>query len=262
MNSESSVNLGPLPEQEVGGLYPSIVKPAIDRLSGAIGLLLLSPVFLLIALAIRCEGRGGSFFRQERIGLLGRPFSIVKFRTMIPGAQELGTGLLVRENDSRITRIGRLLRATSLDELPQLWNVLCGEMSLVGPRPTLAQQVKRYDDFQRRRLRVRPGMTGLAQVRGRKSIPWDDRIRIDIEYLENLSFFTDLKIVVETVRVVLGADDPPAKADYWKEKEGGGPDERDGQIDGAGKVTVEPGALTGENDGSAAESGSVTKPRL
>jgi lipopolysaccharide/colanic/teichoic acid biosynthesis glycosyltransferase len=209
--------LGPLPDRPAGGFYVRAAKPAIDGACALAGLLVLSPLLLLIAVAVRIDSRGGIFFRQERIGLLGKPFQILKFRTMVPGAQRMGTGMLVQESDPRVTRVGALLRATSLDELPQLWNILRGEMSFVGPRPTLSYQVRQYDAGQRQRLRLRPGVTGLAQVRGRKSIPWDERIRIDLQYLERVSPWLDLSILVRTVGVVLGAKDPPARAEYWIE---------------------------------------------
>ncbi|MDM7916338.1 MAG: sugar transferase, partial [Candidatus Eisenbacteria bacterium] len=218
---ETALDLGPLPERPAEGFYARFAKPALDRSIATVAAIALAPLFLVIALAIRIDGPGGVLFRQQRIGLLGRAFTILKFRTMVPGAQRLGTGMLVTENDPRVTRVGRVLRALSLDELPQIWNIARGEMSFVGPRPTLAYQVKQYDSFQRQRLRLRPGLTGYAQVRGRKSLPWDERIRLDVLYLERISFWTDLSILFATVRVVLRAEDPPAPADYWKEKRSG-----------------------------------------
>ncbi|MBD3161426.1 MAG: sugar transferase [Candidatus Eisenbacteria bacterium] len=211
------LGLGPLPTEPATGFYARVGKPALDRVGATLGLLACVPLLLLCSVAIRLEGRGSVFFRQERIGLLGRPFRVWKLRTMVPNAERLGTGLLVQQDDPRVTRVGRILRATSLDELPQLLNVVRGEMSLVGPRPTVASQVRQYDAFQRQRLRLRPGMTGLAQIRGRKSLTWEERIRLDVAYLERLSLAADLRILAGTVRVVLGAKDPPAKADYWGE---------------------------------------------
>jgi lipopolysaccharide/colanic/teichoic acid biosynthesis glycosyltransferase len=208
-------DLGPLPDRPAEGFYVRVAKPIGDGCFALLALILVSPVLLMIGTAIAIGSRGGVFFRQERIGLLGRRFEILKFRTMVPGAEGMGTGMLVQEKDPRVTRIGALLRATSLDELPQLWNILRGDMSFVGPRPTLAYQVRQYDARQRQRLRLRPGVTGLAQVSGRKSIPWDERIRIDIEYLRHVSPALDLKILLRTIGVVLGAKDPPAQAEYW-----------------------------------------------
>lgn len=217
------MDLGPMPERPASGRYVEFVKPALDRLAAVALLLAALPILAAASVAVALESRGGVLFRQMRIGLMGRPFELLKFRTMVAGAAEMGTGVLVLKNDPRVTRVGKLLRATSLDELPQLWNVLRGEMSLVGPRPTLAYQVRQYDAFQRRRLRLRPGLTGLAQVRGRKSLSWEDRIRLDVEYLERVSFRLDLTILLATVKVVLGASDPPARSDYWGERGGEGP---------------------------------------
>ncbi len=229
MTGNAHVDLGPLPAEPAVGFYVRVAKPAVDGACAFLGLLVLLPLLLALSLAVAIDSRGGVFFRQERIGLLGRPFQILKFRTMVPGAQQMGTGMLVKENDPRITRVGAFLRATSLDELPQLWNVFRGEMSFVGPRPTLAYQVRQYDAGQRERLRLRPGVTGLAQVSGRKSIPWDERIRIDLRYLERVSPGLDLRILIWTAGVVLGAKDPPAQAEYWKEPadpKPEGPDDR------------------------------------
>lgn len=217
------MDLGPMPQRPASGRYVEFVKPALDRLAAVALLLAALPILAAASVAVALESRGGVLFRQMRIGLMGRPFELLKFRTMVAGAAEMGTGVLVLKNDPRVTRVGKLLRATSLDELPQLWNVLRGEMSLVGPRPTLAYQVRQYDAFQRRRLRLRPGLTGLAQVRGRKSLSWEDRIRLDVEYLERVSFRLDLTILLATVKVVLGASDPPARSDYWGERGGEGP---------------------------------------
>ncbi len=217
-DSGERLDLGVLPETPAEGLYARRVKPILDRVAAAIGLLALSPVLLVAGLAVIIESRGGAFFVQERIGLLGRPFRLLKFRTMVVGAAEMGTGVLVLEDDPRVTRVGKFLRGTSLDELPQLWNVLRGEMSLVGPRPTLAYQVRQYDAFQRQRLRLRPGLTGLAQVRGRKSLTWEERIRLDVEYLERISLRLDLAILCRTIGVVLRASDPPAVSDYWSDR--------------------------------------------
>lgn len=229
MTRTAVTDLGPLPDEPAEGAYVGFLKPACDRTFALLALLLLAPVLILLALAVALDSRGGVLFKQERIGLLGRRFLILKFRTMVVGAQTMGSGMLVEEGDPRVTRLGRILRATSLDELPQLWNILAGEMSFVGPRPTLAYQVRQYDALQRQRLRLRPGVTGLAQVSGRKAIPWDDRIRMDLDYLRTVSLGTDLRILVRTVGVVLGAKDPPAKADYWKETKIPGPDGTDGR---------------------------------
>jgi lipopolysaccharide/colanic/teichoic acid biosynthesis glycosyltransferase len=168
-----------------------------------LGIALLSVPFVLIALAIKLDSRGPVFFRQERVGKDGKRFRVWKFRTMIAGAVNRGLGLNVAHDDSRITRVGRVLRNLGLDELPQLLNVLASEMSLVGPRPTLAYQVERYDTFQRRRLEVRPGITSLAVVSGRNALSWEDRIELDVWYIDHWSLWLDLRILAKTLWVVL-----------------------------------------------------------
>lgn len=166
-----------------------------------------APFALAIAAWVRRDSPGSALFRQTRVGLAGRPFRLLKFRTMVVGAESMGSGLRVERDDERITRAGRFLRATSLDELPQLWNVLVGDMSLVGPRPTVPSQVEHYDARQRRRLLARPGVTGLAQVRGRNAIPWSQRIEMDLEYVDGWSLRSDLGILGRTVFVVLSGRD-------------------------------------------------------
>jgi lipopolysaccharide/colanic/teichoic acid biosynthesis glycosyltransferase len=150
------------------------------------------------AVAIKLDDRGPVFYRQRRVGLQGREFELLKLRTMEVGAEARGAGLAVNEGDPRITRVGRVLRRLSLDELPQLWNVVRGDMSLIGPRPTLAYQVERYTARQRRRLEVKPGITGWAQIHGRARLPWNDRIELDVWYVEHRSPFLDLKILART----------------------------------------------------------------
>ena len=157
-----------------------------------------APLLALAALAIRLESRGAVFYRQLRVGRDGRAFELWKLRTMVPGAESMGAGIYVLEGDPRITRTGRLLRRFSLDELPNLVIVLRGEMSIVGPRPTVQEQVDRYTDRQRRRLEVRPGITGWAQINGRASLPWPDRIELDVWYVEHRSPRVDLKILART----------------------------------------------------------------
>jgi len=163
----------------------------------------LAPVMAGIALWVRRDSDGPAIFRQERVGAFGKPFRVLKFRSMVMNAEHIGAGLAVTEDDDRITRAGRILRRLSLDELPQLINVVKGDMSLVGPRPTVPSQVERYDATQRRRLLARPGVTGLAQVRGRASIPWSARIALDVDYVDNWRMARDLRILLETVRVVV-----------------------------------------------------------
>ncbi len=180
-----------------------LMKRILDLLIATGGLLLLAVPFGVIAIAVRLEDHGHVFFRQERVGRDGRLFRVWKFRSMEEGARAKGLGVTLSEDDSRITKMGRRLRDWGLDELPQLMNVLLGQMSLVGPRPTLAYQVEQYDGFQRRRLEVRPGITSLAVVSGRNALPWRRRIELDVEYIDHWSLWLDVKILVRTLWVVL-----------------------------------------------------------
>jgi lipopolysaccharide/colanic/teichoic acid biosynthesis glycosyltransferase len=161
-------------------------------------LLVASPVLALAALAVKLEDGGPVLYRQTRVGRDGADFELLKLRTMVVGAETMGAGLSVNHGDPRITRTGRLLRKLSLDELPQLWNVVRGEMSVIGPRPTLRYQVEQYDERQRHRLDVKPGITGWAQVNGRASLPWADRIELDVWYVEHRSPLLDLRILART----------------------------------------------------------------
>jgi lipopolysaccharide/colanic/teichoic acid biosynthesis glycosyltransferase len=165
-----------------------------------------SPFLAVAALAIRLESAGSAVYRQRRVGKDGRPFDVLKLRTMVTGAEHMGAGLAVSEGDTRITRVGRLLRRTSLDEVPNLVNVLRGDMAIVGPRPTVPVQVDRYTARQRGRLAVKPGITGWAQVNGRTELPWDERIELDLWYIEHRSWRLDLRIVWRTIRMVFGGE--------------------------------------------------------
>jgi lipopolysaccharide/colanic/teichoic acid biosynthesis glycosyltransferase len=184
-----------------------VIRRAVDVVVSALALAASAPVIALAALAIRLESPGAVIYRQRRSGLHGREFDVLKLRTMVDGAEHLGAGLAVNENDSRITRVGAFLRRTSLDELPNLLNVLRGEMSLIGPRPTLPVQVAQYSERQRGRLAVRPGITGWAQVNGRAALPWSERIELDLYYIEHRSLALDLRILWRTVAMVLGGSD-------------------------------------------------------
>jgi lipopolysaccharide/colanic/teichoic acid biosynthesis glycosyltransferase len=175
---------------------------ALDVAVAGIGLALASPALAASAAAIKLDDGGPVFYRQRRVGLNGEEFELLKLRTMKVGAERSGAGSAVNEGDPRITRAGRALRRLSLDELPQLWNVLRGDMSLIGPRPTLAYQVERYTPRQRRRLEVKPGITGWAQIHGRARLPWDDRIELDVWYVEHRSPWVDLKILARTPRAL------------------------------------------------------------
>jgi lipopolysaccharide/colanic/teichoic acid biosynthesis glycosyltransferase len=157
-----------------------------------------SPLLGLAALAVKLEDGGPVLYRQNRVGKDGVDFELLKLRTMVVGAETLGAGFAVNEGDSRITRVGRILRKLSLDELPQLWNVVRGDMSVIGPRPTLRYQVERYDQRQRRRLEVKPGITGWAQIHGRAALPWQERIELDVWYVDHRGPLLDLKILART----------------------------------------------------------------
>ena len=165
-------------------------------------LLVASPLIALAALAVKLEDGGSVLYRQTRVGKDGSGFELLKLRTMVVGAETMGAGLAVNRGDPRITRTGKLLRKLSLDELPQLWNVVRGEMSVIGPRPTLRYQVEQYDERQRRRLDVKPGITGWAQINGRASLPWADRIELDVWYVEHRSPGLDLRILARTPRAL------------------------------------------------------------
>jgi len=179
------------------------LKRLLDIVASFLSLVLLSPFFLVIALAIRRDSLGPVFFLQERVSKDGKPFVCWKFRTMIVGATNQGLGLNVAKRDPRITRVGNILRNWGVDELPQLFNILKGEMSLVGPRPTFQYQVNQYEEYERKRLLVKPGLTGWALVNGRNSLSWTERIKLDVWYVEHWSLWLDLKILFKTVWVVL-----------------------------------------------------------
>ncbi|MDX6516262.1 MAG: hypothetical protein QOH73_1928 [Gaiellaceae bacterium] len=176
----------------------------LDIALGGAALVVSAPFIALAALAIKLEDRGPVLYRQQRVGKDGSDFELLKLRTMVVGAERLGAGYAVDKGDSRITRVGRLLRRLSVDELPQFWNVLRGDMSVIGPRPTLRYQVERYDERQRRRLEVKPGLTGWAQIHGRASLPWEERIELDVWYVEHRSPGVDLRILLRTPLALFG----------------------------------------------------------
>jgi lipopolysaccharide/colanic/teichoic acid biosynthesis glycosyltransferase len=194
------------------------VNRAADVTVAGLTLVAAGPVLALAAAAIKVEDRGPVLYRQRRVGKDGEEFELLKLRTMVVGAETMGKGFAVDEGDQRITRVGRLLRRLSLDELPQLWNVVRGDMSVIGPRPTLAYQVERYTPHQRRRLEVRPGITGWAQVHGRATLPWEERIELDVWYVENRTPWLDLKILAKTPFALLGGTYRGA-AGGWREGE-------------------------------------------
>jgi lipopolysaccharide/colanic/teichoic acid biosynthesis glycosyltransferase len=193
------------------------VNRALDVAGAGLGLLLGSPALALGALAIKLEDRGPVLYRQTRVGKDGRDFELLKLRTMVVGAEKQGAGYAVDRGDPRITRVGRFLRRTSIDELPQLWNVVRGEMSLIGPRPTLRYQVEAYDERQRRRLLVRPGITGWAQIHGRAKLSWPERIELDVWYVDHRSAKTDLLILLRTPLALFGGT-YKGETGGWREK--------------------------------------------
>jgi lipopolysaccharide/colanic/teichoic acid biosynthesis glycosyltransferase len=180
-----------------------MMRRALDIVFAGVALVLTAPLLALAMLAIRLESPGSAIYRQRRVGKDARPFDLFKLRTMVDGAEHLGAGLAVNAGDTRITRVGAFLRRTSLDELPNLFNVLRGDMSLIGPRPTLPVQVAQYTARQRGRLSVKPGITGWAQVNGRASLPWSERIELDLYYVEHRSLALDLRILSRTPAMVL-----------------------------------------------------------
>jgi lipopolysaccharide/colanic/teichoic acid biosynthesis glycosyltransferase len=179
-----------------------VIRRAVDILVSGSALLLAAPLLAVAMIAIRIESPGPVIYRQRRSGLDGHEFDVLKLRTMVDGAEHIGAGLAIDAGDPRITRVGAVLRRTSLDELPNLLNVLRGEMTLIGPRPTLPVQVAQYTERQRGRLAVKPGITGWAQVNGRASLPWPERIELDLWYVEHRSLWLDLQILARTVRMV------------------------------------------------------------
>jgi lipopolysaccharide/colanic/teichoic acid biosynthesis glycosyltransferase len=178
------------------------VNRALDVLIAGTGLVIMSPVLGAAALAIKLEDGGPALYRQTRVGLRGEDFRLLKLRTMEVGAESKGAGFAVDRGDPRITRVGRVVRKLSLDELPQLWNIVRGDMSVIGPRPTLRYQVEQYDDRQRRRLDVKPGLTGWAQIHGRAALPWAERIELDVWYVDHRSPRLDAAILVRTPAVL------------------------------------------------------------
>lgn len=185
--------------------YP-LIKRCTDFLLSTVGMVVASPFLVLTAIAIKLDTPGPVIFKQQRLGKNGKPFWMYKFRSMTVGAEKQGTGVYSYKGDARITKVGRIIRATSIDELPQLWNILRGDMALIGPRPALTYHPWPYDqytDHQKHMFDVRPGITGWAQVNGRKDVPWPERIELNIEYVNNISLLMDAKIFFLTFYKVL-----------------------------------------------------------
>ena len=191
-------------------MYKKFLKRFLDVVLSFVLLLLLSPLFLVICVAIKIDSKGEVFFKQERVGLNTKLFNIYKFRSMCVGAEQMGTGQYSFEGDPRVTKVGKILRATSLDELPQLINILKGEMSFIGPRPPLTYhpwELSEYTEEQLRMFEVRPGITGWAQVNGRKEVEWNERIRLNVWYVDNCSLALDIKIFFLTIFKVIKNED-------------------------------------------------------
>ncbi len=204
------------------GFYRA-VKRFLDVTASFLGLVLLSPLLLAVSLLIKIDSRGPVIFRQKRIGRNGKVFEIYKFRSMCVGAEKTGSGVYSGKGDARVTRIGKILRATSIDELPQLLNILKGEMSFVGPRPPLTYhpwKYEEYTDFQKRMFEVRPGITGWAQVNGRKDVEWHKRIELNVWYVDHMSLLLDIKIMFMTAfKVLTNADNENSGATVEKSTE-------------------------------------------
>jgi len=188
----------------VGGGGGDALNRILDVAIAGTGLVVTSPVLAAAALAVKLEDGGPVLYRQSRVGKDGVDFELLKLRTMVVGAERIGAGYAVDRGDARITRVGRILRRLSIDELPQLWNVVRGEMSVIGPRPTLRYQVERYDERQLHRLDAKPGITGWAQIHGRASLPWSERIDLDLWYVQHRDWKTDLLILLRTPLALFG----------------------------------------------------------
>ena len=199
-----------------------VVKRLFDIVFSLLGLIILSPLLLIVSIAIKVESKGPIIFKQKRIGYNGKIFDIYKFRSMVVGAEKMGTGVYSRKDDSRVTKVGKFIRMTSIDELPQLVNILKGEMSIIGPRPVLTYHPWKYEEYteeQLKRFEVRPGVTGWAQIHGRKDVEWNERIKMDVFYVNNIGFKLDLKIFFKTIFQVLSMKDNVNKEETAKQKE-------------------------------------------
>ena len=183
-------------------MYAKYIKRVLDLILSLMALIILMPLMIIIAILIKIDSKGPVFFLQERLGKDGKVFKIIKFRTMVKNAEQMGSGIKTSEEDSRITKIGNFLRKTSLDEIPQFINVLKGDMSLVGPRPPVTYHPYKYENYsneQKKRFKTKPGITGLAQVKVRNSAPWDERINIDLKYVSKITIYKDIIIIIKTI---------------------------------------------------------------
>ena len=199
-----------------------VIKRILDVVVSLVALIILSPILLIVAIAIKIESKGPIIFKQQRIGKDGKVFNIYKFRSMVVGAEKMGTGVYSKKDDNRVTKVGKFIRMTSIDELPQLVNILKGEMSIIGPRPVLTYHPWKYEEYteeQLKRFNVRPGVTGWAQVHGRKDVEWHERIKLDVYYVGNIGFLLDVKIFFKTIIQVLSMKDNVNKEETAKKKE-------------------------------------------
>lgn len=190
--------------------YAKVLKRAFDLIFGILFFIIALPIFLVMPVIIRLESKGKAIFSQTRLGRDGKPFTMYKYRSMIVGAEKVGTGVYSYKDDNRVTKVGRFIRKTSIDEVPQLINIIKGEMSFVGPRPTLTYHpwpYEDYTDFQKQRFLVNPGITGLAQTEGRKALEWTKRIEFDVDYIQNIGLLQDIKMVLLTALQVLKSED-------------------------------------------------------
>ena len=204
---------------EVNYVYKNYIKRAIDIIIASGVLVILSPILLITAIAIKLESRGPVIFKQQRVGLGGKVFNIYKFRSMVQNAEHTGSGVYSGKGDARVTKVGRIIRATSIDELPQAVNILLGDMSLIGPRPPLTYHpwpIDQYTAEQKRMFDIRPGITGWAQVHGRKDVEWNERIKLNVWYVDHVSFFLDTKIFFMTIFKVLTNADNENKGETVK----------------------------------------------
>ncbi len=204
-------------------MYKHFFKRFFDIILSLVGLIILSPILLVVAILVKLTSRGPVIFKQQRLGYKGKVYNIYKFRTMCVGAEKMGSGVYSGKGDKRVTKVGRVLRATSIDELPQLFNILVGHMSFIGPRPPLTYHpwpIEEYSDEQKRMFDVRPGVTGWAQVHGRKGVEWNKRIEMNVWYVDNRSFWLDIKIFFLTIgKVFTNADNKNVGETVQKKEE-------------------------------------------
>ena len=203
-------------------MYRKVIKRALDILISFLSLVILSPVLLITAIAVKIDSKGPALFKQTRLGRGGKEFKILKFRSMVLNAEHTGSGVYSGKDDARVTKVGKFIRKTSIDELPQVINILAGQMSLIGPRPPLTYHpwpIEEYSDEQKRMFEVRPGITGWAQVNGRKDVEWNRRIEMNVWYVDHVSFFLDIKIFFMTIfKVATNADNENVSETVSKEE--------------------------------------------